>query len=271
MEPDNISRGQFLTTEPLISPSPKHPGSARVAPASEGPHPFLDKEGHKIQALFDEIAPRYDVLNRLFSCFIDLWWRKKAVKSLRAKTGSCILDACCGTGDLSNALLDQVPGAVVIGSDFSLPMLLSGKHHRRDSKKLALVHADTLQLPFPDHTFDGVMVGFGIRNVVDLDAALGELRRVLKPGGRLMILEFTPVRQRWLRPFFNFYQGKILPSLGNLLSRSKMRAYSYRDESVRDWPTAERLADKIRATPFHAVNWRTLMPGNVAVHEAIRA
>lgn len=239
--------------------------------SSEGQHPFLDKEGTKIQSLFDEIAPRYDSLNRLFSGFIDLWWRKKAVKSLRAKPGHLVLDACCGTGDLSFALLDQVPEADVIGSDFSHAMLSSGKKRARKGSRPTLVHADTMHLPFKDQTFDGVMVGFGIRNVVNLDAALLELRRVMKPGGRLMILEFTEVQSRSLRPFIDFYQSKILPTVGNLLSGSRVRAYSYLDESVRDWPSAERLADKIRATPFHSVKWRALLPGNVAIHEAIRA
>lgn len=260
-----------MTPEPLIGPMATTTASPQPADGASDRHPFLDKNGSKIQALFDEIAPRYDLLNRLFSGFIDLWWRKKAVKSLHARSDSLILDACCGTGDLAFTLLDQVPTAEVIGSDFSLAMLLSGKNRSRTRKRPSLVHADTLHLPFSDHTFDGVMIGFGIRNVVDLEGALEELRRVLKPGGRLMILEFTPVRTRWLRPFINFYQGKILPSLGNVLSGSKVRAYSYLDESVRDWPSAERLADKIRATPFHAVKWHTLLPGNVAVHEAVRA
>ncbi|MDE0960384.1 MAG: bifunctional demethylmenaquinone methyltransferase/2-methoxy-6-polyprenyl-1,4-benzoquinol methylase UbiE [Planctomycetota bacterium] len=237
---------------------------------SAGRHPFLDKEGQKIQRLFDEIAPRYDRLNRLFSFSIDLWWRRRAVRSLRATAGDRILDACCGTGDLAMALIEQVAGVEVIGSDFSLPMLQAGnrKFHRAD--RPTLVRADTMHLPFEDCTFDGAMVAFGMRNVVDLDAGLRELRRVLKPGGRLMILEFTEMQNRWIRPFSNFYQSQLLPRLGNRLSGSRVKAYSYLDESVRDWPDAERLADKIRSAPLHAVRHRTLFPGNVAVHEAVR-
>lgn len=271
IESDPIWRGRFLTSAAPKTPMTIATASSRPARPSQGRHPYLDKEGSKIRSLFDEIAPRYDSLNRLFSGFIDLWWRKKAVQSLRSRSGDRVLDACCGTGDLSFALLDQVPDAEVIGSDFSIEMLRLAKQRSRTGGRPGLVHADTLHLPFGNQSFDGAMVGFGIRNVGDLDAALKELHRVLKPGGRLMILEFTAVRSAGLRPLIDLYQSKILPHLGNLLSGSKARAYSYLDESVRDWPGAERLADRIRAVPFHAVKWRTLMPGNVAVHEAIRA
>ena len=247
---------------------PSTSGSDRES--SAGRHPFLDKEGQKIQRLFDEIAPRYDRLNRLFSFSIDLWWRRRAVRSLRTRPGDRVLDACCGTGDLAMALLEQVPEAEVIGSDFSLPMLQAGNSKYLTARSPALVRADTMHLPFDDCTFDGAMVAFGMRNVVDLDQGLQELRRVLKPGGRLMILEFTEMQNRWIRPFSTFYQGQLLPRLGNRLSGSRVKAYSYLDESVRDWPDAERLAEKIRSAPLHAVRHHTLFPGNVAVHEAVR-
>ncbi|OUU20757.1 MAG: bifunctional demethylmenaquinone methyltransferase/2-methoxy-6-polyprenyl-1,4-benzoquinol methylase [Planctomycetia bacterium TMED53] len=249
------------------------PPSDSLAEGSVESHPFLNKPGTKIQGLFDEIAPRYDLLNRILSFNIDVWWRKRAVRSLRLKPGDKILDACCGTGDLSMAALTAEPGIDVVGSDFSLQMLLNGDRKRRYKSGIErgpkLIQADTLNLPFQDDTFDGAMVAFGMRNVSDLPAALRELSRVMKPGGRLMILEFTPMTHRWLRPFSDWYQGKILPLLGNLLSGSRVKAYSYLDESVKDWPDGDRFAEIIRATPFHAVRWRSLFPGNVAVHEAV--
>jgi len=249
------------TSTTTATVTPEDPGTPR--------HPFLDKEGEKIRGLFDEIAPRYDLLNRIFSFSIDLWWRRKAVKCLRARSGSRVLDACCGTGDLARALLKQTPGAEVIGTDFSMQMLESGK--KKHQQHPPLVRADTLHLPFDDATFDGAMVAFGMRNLVDLEAGLRELRRVLKPGGRLMILEFTPMKNRWLRPFSDFYQGQLLPGIGNYLSGSRVKAYSYLDASVRDWPDAGRLSQQIRNTPLHAVRQHILFPGNVAVHEAVRA
>ena len=255
-----------MLPDPPTAPDPLAPTRG----TAHAPHPMLEKEGHQIQQMFDEIAPRYDLLNRVFSFSIDLWWRRKAIESLHAGAGSLILDACCGTGDLALALLEKTPSARVIGSDFSLGMLQAGRNKNRSGHHPAILAADTLHLPFADCTFDGAMVGFGMRNVVDVDAALRELRRVLRPGGRLMILEFTPMQNRWIRPFSDFYQSQILPRLGNRLSGSQQRAYSYLDESVRDWPDAERLAQMIRNAPLHAVRHRTLFPGNVAVHEAVR-
>ena len=260
------SEALALLPDPPTAPDPLAPTRG----TAHAPHPMLEKEGHQIQQMFDEIAPRYDLLNRVFSFSIDLWWRRKAIESLHAGTGSLILDACCGTGDLALALLEKTPSARVIGSDFSLGMLQAGRNKNRSGHHPAILAADTLHLPFADCTFDGAMVGFGMRNVVDVDAALRELRRVLRPGGRLMILEFTPMQNRWIRPFSDFYQSQILPRLGNRLSGSQQRAYSYLDESVRDWPDAERLAQMIRNAPLHAVRHRTLFPGNVAVHEAVR-
>ncbi len=253
-----------MKTSPPLTPLPKPPSDS---------HPYLDKPGTKIQGLFDEIAPRYDILNRILSFNIDVWWRRRAVRSLKLSPGDKILDACCGTGDLSMAAIAAEPKIEVVGSDFSLQMLLNGDRNRRGKSGAArgprLLQADTLNLPFRDNVFDGAMVGFGMRNVSDLRAGLKELSRVVKPGGRLMILEFTPMTHRWLRPISDWYQGNILPRLGNLFSGSRVKAYSYLDESVKDWPDGDRFAEIIRATPFHAVRWRPLFPGNVAVHEAV--
>ena len=237
------------------------------------PGASVDKQKSKIRALFDEIAPRYDLLNRLLSFNIDGLWRRKAVAAIDTRDGGIYLDACCGTGDMTRALLRRKPRDQqwqVIGSDFSLEMLRRGKR-RRGAGKNPVIAGDTLQLPFAGSTFDGVVVGFGIRNLEGLENGLKELCRVLRPGGKLVILEFTPMQHRLLRPLFEFYLHRVLPTVGNFISRSKGRAYSYLDQSVREWPDGETLAKRMRSAGFDAVRWQTLKPGNVALHEGIRA
>jgi demethylmenaquinone methyltransferase/2-methoxy-6-polyprenyl-1,4-benzoquinol methylase len=245
-------------------------------PTSPEPHPFLDKDRRKIRALFDRIAPRYDLLNHLFSVNLDRRWRKKAAAELVALGSGNYLDACAGTGDLSFALthrLGDTANTRVYSSDFSLSMLVRGKTKIRPSRGETpprFLAGDTLRLPFADGTFEGAAVAFGIRNVEDLPGGLRELTRVLRPGGRLLILEFTPFRFVPLRPFFDFYTRVVLPRVGNWISRSRERAYTYLQESVERWPQGEELAESMRAAGLTDVRWRTLFPGNVAIHAGSR-
>jgi len=236
-------------------------------------HPYLDKEQRKIQGLFDSIAPRYDFLNHALSFELDRWWRRKAVVELRPRAGGVYLDACCGTGDLAFAL-ERAGGRElplrVIGADFSLGMLRRAARKGSGAGSPRFLAGDTLRLPFADRSFDGAAVAFGIRNVQDLDGGLRELARVVRPGGRVVILEFTPISVPVFGPLFNFYLERILPRIGNCISGSGERAYSYLNDSIRRWPDGEALADRLRGAGMCAVRWRKLFPGNVAVHAGIR-
>ncbi len=238
-------------------------------------HPFLGKEHRNIRKLFDGIAPRYDLLNHLLSFNLDRWWRRFTVRELPIATGTHFLDACSGTGDLSfaivRALRQESRSATVVSSDFSIPMLEIGsqKRGRRSSIEHEFVAADTLHLPFASETFDGASVGFGIRNVEDLTGGLRELRRVLKRGGRLVLLEFTPVQIPVVKTAFDIYCHGLLPFIGNLISRSPDRAYSYLQQSIDRWPPGDELAETMREAGFKAVRWRRLAPGNVALHVGV--
>lgn len=248
------------------------PESGAVA-APEKAHPYLDKEQGKIRRLFDRIAPRYDLLNHLLSFNLDRGWRRRAIRELRAETGGRYLDVCAGTGDLAFTLDRVLQGkAQIYASDFSVPMLHHGERKRRERNRRhpRFLGGDTLRLPFPSEAFDGATVAFGIRNVENFDAAATELARVLRPGARLVILEFTPVRNRLLRPAFHFYCHGVVPFVGNLISRSKDRAYSYLQQSIDRWPPADELAAQLKQAGFREVTWKILFPGNVALHTALR-
>jgi demethylmenaquinone methyltransferase/2-methoxy-6-polyprenyl-1,4-benzoquinol methylase len=210
--------------------------------------------------MFDRIAPVYDAMNRAMTAGLDQRWRRLAARAA-VRPGDRALDACCGTGDL--ALADLRAGAAeVVGLDFSEAML---ERARRKSAAVQWIEGDLLALPFPDGVFDAATVGFGVRNVDDLEAALRELRRVLRPGGRLAVLEITRPRGL-LRPFFRLWFDVLVPLAGRVLPGGE--AYTYLPASVRRFPGPEDLAAALARSGFAGVRFRTIAGGIVALHVA---
>ena len=214
-----------------------------------------------VEAMFDRISPVYDPMNRLMTAGLDRRWRRLTVSAV-VRPGDAVLDACCGTGDL--ALEAQRAGGRVTGLDFSERML---ERARRKSGAVEWVRGDVLALPFPDGSFDAVTVGFGIRNVEDLQAGLSELARVLRPGGRIGCLEITRPRGA-LRPFFRLWFDGLVPLAGKILPGGA--AYSYLPASVRRFPGPEDLGEAMCRAGFGEIGWRLLGGGIVALHVASR-
>jgi demethylmenaquinone methyltransferase/2-methoxy-6-polyprenyl-1,4-benzoquinol methylase len=219
--------------------------------------------------MFTAIAPRYDFLNHFLSLNFDRRWRRQAIARLgwqRSPAGR-YLDLCAGTLDLA-VTLSRASGFTgqVIGTDFVLPMLTLG---RTKSDRVRPVNADALVLPFPDRTFDGATMGFGLRNLADVDEGLAEAHRVLKPGSRVVILEFTTPPRQPLRGIYFFYFRHILPRIGRLVSHHG-EAYSYLPESVIAFPEPEALAARMRARGFGQVEYSLLLGGICAVHVGVK-
>jgi demethylmenaquinone methyltransferase/2-methoxy-6-polyprenyl-1,4-benzoquinol methylase len=212
-----------------------------------------------VRRMFDRIAPVYDAMNRTMTAGLDRRWRRITAEAV-VRPGDVVLDACCGTGDL--AIAGVRAGGRVTGLDFSERML---ERARRKAPQLEWVGGDLLALPFADESFDAATVGFGVRNVDDLALALGELRRVLRPGGRLGILEITRPRGL-LAPFYRLWFDGVVPLLGKLLPGGS--AYTYLPASVRRFPAPEELARLIGAAGFGDVTYRTFAGGIVALHVA---
>ena len=214
-----------------------------------------------VRTMFDRIAPVYDAMTRVMTMGLDRRWRRLTAEAV-VQDGNEVLDACCGTGDL--AVADERAGGDVTGLDFSERML---DRARPKSAAVSWVRGDVLAMPFRDASFDVVTVGFGIRNVEDLEAGLRELARVLRPGGRLGCLEITRPRGA-LRPFFRLWFDGLVPLAGKLLPGGA--AYSYLPASVRRFPGPEDLADAMRRAGFDDVGWRLLGGGIVALHTAVK-
>jgi demethylmenaquinone methyltransferase/2-methoxy-6-polyprenyl-1,4-benzoquinol methylase len=212
-----------------------------------------------VESMFDRIAPVYDAMNRVMTAGLDRTWRALAAAAV-VRPGDRVLDACCGTGDL--ALAGLAAGGAVTGLDFSEPML---ERARRKSEAVDWVRGDLLELPFAEGSFDAATVGFGVRNVTDLERALAELRRVLRPGGRLAILEITTPRGP-LRHFYRLWFDRIVPLLGKAVPGGS--AYTYLPASVRRFPDAERLAALLDEAGFAGIRYRFLAGGIVALHTA---
>ena len=210
-----------------------------------------------VRSMFDRISPVYDAMNRTMTMGLDQRWRRATVSAV-VQPGDRVLDACCGTGDLAVAAKEA--GAEVTGLDFSERML---EHARRKSDEIEWLQGDALALPFSDGSFDAATVGFGVRNLDDLERGLAELRRVLRPGGRVAILEITRP-SGLLAPFYRLWFDGVVPLLGKLLPGGS--AYTYLPASVRRFPGPDELAALLRGAGFEDVRWRTFAGGIVALH-----
>ena len=224
----------------------------------------LDKRPRDVAAMFDGVARRYDLTNTVLSGGMDRGWRKATVAALALRPRDAVLDLAAGTA-ISTVQLRSC-GATAIACDFSLGMLKSGKARGRD---VPMVAGDALALPFADRSFDAATIAFGLRNVADVDAALRELARVTKPGGRLVVCEFSrPTWAPW-RTVYTEYLMRALPAVARRVS-SNPDAYVYLAESIRAWPDQATLARRIEAAGWQRVQWRDLTGGIVALHRALR-
>ncbi|MBU4272123.1 MAG: bifunctional demethylmenaquinone methyltransferase/2-methoxy-6-polyprenyl-1,4-benzoquinol methylase UbiE [Planctomycetes bacterium] len=224
----------------------------------------LDKSSARVRRMFGEIAGRYDFLNRLLSLGIDRRWRRRTVKLVPPAGDAPILDVCAGTADLALAYWRAAGGKVhVVGTDFCLPMLEIGREKCRRAgadAQVSLLEADTLQLPFPNNTFQIVSAAFGLRNLADTDAGLREMARVCRPGGRVAVLEFSIPNARPLGTLYGWYFHHVLPRIGQALARNSQAAYNYLPSSVEKFPQDEALAERMRAAgltdvEFHRLTW----------------
>ena len=224
----------------------------------------LEKDPHEVAAMFDAVAHRYDLTNDVISMGQDRRWRKATLAALDAQPGETVLDLAAGTGTSSEPLADK--GVRVIPCDLSEGMLGVGKRRRPD---LAFVNGDALHLPFADESFDAVTMSFGLRNVSDVPAALAELLRVTKPGGRLVVCEFSTPTFKPFRAVYSNYLMRALPPVARAVSKEP-DAYVYLAESIREWPNQHQLGVMVKRAGWGSVAFRNLSGGIVALHRASR-
>jgi demethylmenaquinone methyltransferase/2-methoxy-6-polyprenyl-1,4-benzoquinol methylase len=229
---------------------------------------LLDKREERIRTMFGHIAPYYDFLNHFLSCNIDRYWRWRTTRLAPPEVGpeaAPILDCCTGTGDLALAYDRAAGGKVpIIGTDFCLPMLVPAVRKAQRSKaqdRIRFLEADTQNLPFPANQFQLVTVAFGLRNVTDTDRGLAEMVRVCRPGGRVAILEFSRPRNWFFGPLYQLYFRYVLPLIGQLVSRSRDKAYSYLPASVLQFPDGEALAERLRQHGLEQVRYYPMTLG----------
>jgi demethylmenaquinone methyltransferase/2-methoxy-6-polyprenyl-1,4-benzoquinol methylase len=217
--------------------------------------------------MFGRVARRYDLLNHVLSANLDRGWRRAAARALDARPAERVLDLCGGTGDLTAQILRSGRARSVVCCDFSRPMLERAevKLSRSVPGRYMLVEADGLRLPFPDAAFGAVTVAFGVRNLADLDAGLREMRRVIAPGGRLVVLEFSAPTAPVISWLYRTYRDKILPRVGDGVSGAD-GAYGYLARTIAAFPDAAALAERVRQAGFSRCEWVGLSGGIVAVH-----
>ncbi|MBI5954002.1 MAG: ubiquinone/menaquinone biosynthesis methyltransferase [Chloroflexi bacterium] len=214
-----------------------------------------------VQNMFTQIAKRYDLMNRLMTGFQDVRWRKQVIRLARLADGASLLDLGTGTGDLAREALTAFPRAKVTAADFTLEMMRVGQKVGR----LNFSSADALHLPFRDATFDAVVSGFLMRNVIDLQKGIEEQFRVLKAGGRIVILDTTRPKKNILSPFIWIHMHFIIPALGGLLTGVR-EAYNYLPDTTEGFVTAEDLASRLEKAGFRNVKFQRLMFGTIAIH-----
>jgi len=232
----------------------------------------LSEKGQGIRDMFDAIAPRYDLLNRLLSLGIDRRWRTFAVSQLQLPENGKVLDVATGTGDVALEVARQSPASLtIVGADITQGMLRIGQDKVAASafpRRITLVNAPCESLPFAEGLFDGVTIAFGIRNVVDRPAGLSEMCRVLKPGGRAAILEFSNPKSQFFKKIYYFYFRKVLPWIGGLIS--KRSAYEYLPDSVLEFPDQETFKAMMRAAGFSEVVHHDLTFGISTVYVGVK-
>lgn len=222
----------------------------------------LAKKPAEVAAMFDSVASKYDRANDLLSFGQTHRWRIKVRDAVAPKPGQSVLDLAAGTG--SSSIAFNLEGVRVVASDFSQGMLAEG---RKRHPELEFVFADATNLPFAANEFDATTISFGLRNVVDVEKALREMFRVTKPGGRVVICEFSRVQNSLLRPLYEFYLKRLLPVFSRMAGQ-KPEAYDYLAESILAWPSQKKLAKKILAAGFEKVVYKNLVFGVVAIHVA---
>ncbi len=233
----------------------------------------LSEKGEQIREMFSDIAPRYDFLNRLLSFGIDRRWRRLAVKCTRWTEGGRILDVATGTGDVALEIARQTPDSVsIVGIDITEGMVVLGREKVAQSpyaKRITLEIAPCEAIPFPDNTFDSVTIAFGIRNVVDRRQGLAEMHRVLKPGGKAVILEFSTPRWQIFKKIYYFYFLKVLPAIGGLFSN--FSAYKYLPDSVLEFPSQEEFKGMMTGVGFSTTTHRNLTCGIATIYTGEKA
>ncbi len=230
--------------------------------------PSRDSEefADQVRGMFDRISGVYDLMNSAMTAGLHHEWRQRAVDRAEVGPGSDALDVCCGTGDLALELRRRIgPDGRVVGSDFSEPMLeLARRKSGDEGLPVEFGWADALDLPYGDGSFDAVTIGFGARNLADLDRGIAEMTRVLRPGGRLVILEITRPKRQPLSGFYSFWFDRLVPVLGTLAGDPE--AYSYLPDSVRTFPEPEELAGKLDGAGLEGIRWLLLAGGIIAIH-----
>jgi demethylmenaquinone methyltransferase / 2-methoxy-6-polyprenyl-1,4-benzoquinol methylase len=244
--------------------------SSDTAAGSERPQRDSEEFATQVRGMFDRIAGVYDVMNSTMTVGLHHQWRERAVDRAEVGPGSDALDVCCGTGDLALELRRRIgPDGRVVGCDFSEPMLeLARAKSGETGLPVEFAWADALELPYGDGSFDAVTIGFGARNLADLDRGVAEMTRVLKPEGRLVILEITRPQREPLASFYSLWFDRIVPVLGSFAGDEE--AYSYLPESVRTFPEPQDLAGKMDAAGLEGIRWLLLAGGIIAIHSGAR-